>query len=99
MNPIGERVTFLRAGSTKKAVVRVGVWSLFFGSICGFAASAAAQEDKAHWVSNIFDPRSTPSHKIHEISLLTLGICAGIFLVVAGLLTYAIFKFRRKPGD
>jgi cytochrome c oxidase subunit 2 len=31
--------------------------------------------------------------------LLALIVCAAIFIVVAGLLTYAIVKFRAKPGD
>ena len=38
-------------------------------------------------VTNIFKPLSTPAQAIHEVSLLVLAICAGIFLVVAGLLT------------
>ncbi|NIO10777.1 MAG: hypothetical protein GTO40_23355, partial [Deltaproteobacteria bacterium] len=50
-------------------------------------------------VTNIFDPLSTPAHAIHEISLLVLAICAGIFLVVGGMLTYTIFRFRQRPGD
>ena len=50
-------------------------------------------------VTNIFKPLSTPAQAIHEVSLLVLAICAGIFLVVAGLLTYTLLRFRQQPGD
>ena len=50
-------------------------------------------------VTNIFKPLSTPAQAIYEVSLLVLAICAGIFLVVAGLLTYTLFRFRQRPGD
>ena len=50
-------------------------------------------------VTNIFKPLSTPAQAIHEVSLLVLAICAGIFLVVGGLLAYTVVRFRRRPGD
>jgi cytochrome c oxidase subunit 2 len=72
-------------------------------SISAFAllpALARAQDDpKLHAVANMFDPKSTPALLIHEASILVLLICAAIFVVVAGLLTYTIFRFRRRPGD
>ena len=50
-------------------------------------------------VTNIFKPLSTPAHAVYEISLLVLAICAGIFLVVGGLLAYTVIRFRQRPGD
>lgn len=50
-------------------------------------------------IPNIFAPLSTPAEAIFELSLLVLGICAGIFVLVAGLLTYTIIRFRRRPDD
>src|SRR6185503_11790655 len=50
-------------------------------------------------VSNIFKPLSAPAESVYEASLLVLLISAGIFLVVAGLLTVAIIRFRARPGD
>jgi len=50
-------------------------------------------------VTSIFRPLSTPAQAVYEISLLTLAICAAIFLVVAGMLVYTIIRFRRRPGD
>ena len=50
-------------------------------------------------VTNIFRPFSTPAQAIHEVSLLVLAICAGIFLVVGGLLAYTVVRFRWRPGD
>jgi cytochrome c oxidase subunit 2 len=50
-------------------------------------------------VSSIFDPVSTPAHEINVIALFSIGITAVIFVIVGGLLTYAIVRFRRHPGD
>jgi cytochrome c oxidase subunit 2 len=50
-------------------------------------------------VTNIFKPLSLSALAIYEVSMLVLAICAGIFLVVAGLLTYTLIRFRQRPGD
>lgn len=74
-------------------------------SILGVAAltlltltSASAQDSTIRAVQNIFDPLSAPAEILYRISLLVLAFCAGIFLIVAGLLTYAIIRYRRKGG-
>jgi heme/copper-type cytochrome/quinol oxidase subunit 2 len=41
-------------------------------------------------ISNIFDPVSTPAQAILEHSWLVLWICAGIFVIVSGLLVYTV---------
>src|SRR6202022_3062483 len=61
-------------------------------------ATASAQDSTIRAVQNIFDPLSAPAEIIYRISILVLAICAIIFLVVAGLLTYAIIAYRRKGG-
>jgi cytochrome c oxidase subunit II len=48
---------------------------------------------------SIMAPASTPAHQIHALSLFILSITGGIFFVVAGLLTYAIIKYRAKATD
>src|SRR5947199_8956700 len=65
--------------------------------LSGPAVAFAASGDNAFTPTNIFVPLSTPAHAIYQISLLVLLICAAIFLVVGGLLAYAIFRFRRRP--
>jgi len=54
---------------------------------------------KIDTVTNIFRPLSQPAQEIKETSFLVLAICAVIFLVVAGLLVYALVRFRHRPGD
>ncbi|MDR3747303.1 MAG: cytochrome c oxidase subunit II [Acidobacteriota bacterium] len=61
--------------------------------------SAVAQSAAAPATPNIFAPSSTPADSIYHLSLFVLALCAGIFIVVASLLVYAIFKFRRRPTD
>jgi cytochrome c oxidase subunit 2 len=55
--------------------------------------------DRPVHLTNIFDPVSTPAQAIVELSWLVLWICAGIFVIVAGLLTYTIIRFRRRRAD
>ena len=47
----------------------------------------------------IFDTASPPAREIEQMAWLVMGICAGIFVVVEGLLVYSIVKFRRKAGE
>ena len=50
-------------------------------------------------VTSIFRPLSQPAQEIKELSVLVLAICGSIFIVVAGLLVYAIVRFRHRAGD
>jgi cytochrome c oxidase subunit II len=50
-------------------------------------------------VSSIFSPVSTPAHEINVLALFTIAITGAIFVIVGGLLTYAIVRFRRRPGE
>ncbi|ADW69208.1 cytochrome c oxidase, subunit II [Granulicella tundricola MP5ACTX9] len=47
--------------------------------------------------TNIFMPAASPARAIFGLSILTLCIVTAIFLVVGGLLLYALIKFREKP--
>lgn len=58
-----------------------------------------AQANGPSTVTNIFHPLSTPAVYVHELSLLVLAICAVIFLIVGGLLTYTVIRFRRRSND
>jgi len=49
-------------------------------------------------VTSIFAPAGTPAHSIFGLSKLVFGITTGIFLVVAGLLLYALIRFRHRPA-
>src|SRR5262249_61937602 len=44
-------------------------------------------------------PLSTPAELISEAAWLALAVCAGIFLVVGGLLAYTTVRFRRRAQD
>ena len=50
--------------------------------------------------SSIFTPVSTPAHEINVVAFfVVIDHCGAIFLIVAGLLTYSIVRFRARPGD
>lgn len=49
--------------------------------------------------TSIFAPAGTPAHSIFSLSMLVLGITAAIFLVVAGMLLYAVVRYRHRKGD
>ena len=46
--------------------------------------------------TSIFAPVSTPADSIFELSMFVLAVTAGIFVVVFGLLVYAVVRFRRR---
>jgi cytochrome c oxidase subunit II len=50
-------------------------------------------------VTNIFRPLAQPAQEIKETSFLVLVVCAVIFVVVAGLLAYALIRYRHRAGD
>ncbi len=47
--------------------------------------------------TNIFAPASTPAKSIADLSVFVLVITGIIFVVVFGLLTYSVVKFRGRP--
>jgi cytochrome c oxidase subunit 2 len=49
--------------------------------------------------TNIFAPAGTPAHSIFGLSMLVLGITCSIFVVVAGLLLYALVRYRSRASD
>ena len=70
---------------------------VLFGLWLAAAFSAAGQQ--VHSIGNIFRPLGDSADSVFRISVLTLSICATIFVVVGGLLTYAIIRFRSREGD
>jgi cytochrome c oxidase subunit 2 len=59
-----------------------------------FASAALAQSP-----TSIFAPAATPAHSIFTLSMLVLSVTLAIFLTVAGLLLYALIRYRHRPGD
>jgi cytochrome c oxidase subunit II len=54
---------------------------------------------KASSPTSIFSPVSTPAQSIYGLSLFVLAITAGVFVLVFGLLAYAVIKFRERAHD
>jgi cytochrome c oxidase subunit 2 len=70
------------------------------GSKNWWAALIFAQSaDRPLVATNIFAPASTPARSIFDLSMLVLSVTTAIFLVVFGLLVYAVVKFRRRQHD
>jgi len=67
------------------------------GLVCVMSVASLGQT--VHSVGNIFKPQATPAESVYHLSLLVLAVCAAIFLVVAGMLTFTIVRFRRKKKD
>ena len=70
--------------------------------VCAFCAldgalHALAQGPQA--IPSILAPASTPAHEIYGLSLFVLLITGSIFVVVAGLLAYAVIRFRARESD
>jgi cytochrome c oxidase subunit 2 len=50
-------------------------------------------------ITNIFNPLASPGEAERQAAYLTLAVCAAIFVVVAGLIVYTVWRFRRRAGD
>lgn len=81
------------------AYSRVGSWCVLAMVSPLFLVSARADDGPYHRIANIFEPVSKPAEEVSTIAWLTIAICIGIFVVVAGLLTYAVIAFRARRGD
>jgi cytochrome c oxidase subunit 2 len=55
--------------------------------------------DIVHGPTSIFSPAGTPAHLVFGLSELVLGVTLGIFLLVAGLLAFALVRYRHLPND
>ncbi len=49
--------------------------------------------------TTLFAPASAPADAILRLSTLVLGVTGVIFVIVTGLIAYAAFRYRRRPGD
>src|SRR5580693_138287 len=70
---------------------------LFTAGLPGTVGAQSA--DQVRSVQNIFAPVGAPAELINQTAILVLLICLGIFLVVGGLLFYAVVRYRQKPND
>jgi cytochrome c oxidase subunit II len=59
----------------------------------------AAEKTDPTLVPSIFAPESTPAHAITHLAGFVLWITSAIFVVVGGLLVYALVRFRRRAND
>jgi cytochrome c oxidase subunit 2 len=50
-------------------------------------------------VPSIFAPESTPAHSISNLAGFVLSITGVMFVLVAGLLTYVVIRYRRRAND
>ena len=55
--------------------------------------------DVVHGPTSIFSPDGTPAQSVFGLSMLILGITLSIFLLVGGLLVYALIRYRYRPED
>src|SRR5271168_5314198 len=73
------------------AVLLVG--GLLAASLCFGAPQNPSQ------IPSIFDPHSTPAKWIDHLSFFVLSVTGLIFVVVFGLLSYVVVKYRKRQGD
>jgi cytochrome c oxidase subunit 2 len=68
-------------------------------SLLAACAAPAAWADASQSLPNIFAPSTTPAHSIMRLSFFVLLITGSIFVVVGGLLAYAVVRFRARDTD
>ena len=64
-----------------------------------YAAMRTNLPDVIHGPTSIFSPAGTPAHLVFGLSQLILSITLIIFVLVAGLLCFALIRYRHRPED
>src|SRR5438128_2757599 len=88
------------SGSTLASVLRV-----FLGAFLAHAIEAVANDwgmgDANSKIAppSMFRPVSTPAHEISTLAIFVLAVTTAIFVIVSGLLTYSVIRFRSRRGD
>jgi cytochrome c oxidase subunit II len=99
LNHLYTRYSLATRGSGRGWLLAGFTVAAFVGFL-SLAPVARAQDSTIRAVQNIFDPLSAPAETLYNVSLLVMVVCAVIFLIVGGLLTYAIIRYRRRgPED
>jgi cytochrome c oxidase subunit 2 len=62
------------------------------------ALSGAERVDRS-LVPNMFAPESAPAHTTSHIAAFVLAITGTMFVLVAGLLTFVLLRYRRRAND
>ena len=92
-------IDMVRSDQIRKLVSKAaGIAVLLAGGLLA-ASLCFGAPDNSSQVPSIFDPRSTPTKWIYHLSYFVLSITGLIFVVVFGLLIYAVVKFRKRQGD
>jgi len=90
-------------GSKRKMLLfrqhSVCFWAVLLGWMAWSLTASAQDSGEMRPVADMFQPLSRPAEMIHSSALLVLAICAGIFVVVTGMLVYVVWKFRHKGGE
>jgi cytochrome c oxidase subunit II len=67
--------------------------------LAGWGVLALASAAQAQWPTNEFAPAATPAQYDYELAIFVTVITLAIFLVVGGLLTYVLIRYRQRPQD
>ena len=84
---------------SETVIVRAAGVLVILAGILLAAGLCTASPPSGNPVPSIFQPHSTPADSILHLSRFVLTITGLIFLVVFGLLSYALVKFRNRSAD
>ncbi len=81
----------------RRPLASIRFWLTLIFPSCPGASSALAQGPQS--TPSTLAPVTTPAHEIFGLSLFVLLITGTIFVVVGGLLAYALIKFRARNDE
>jgi cytochrome c oxidase subunit II len=90
-----QRTQFCFAHISSARLLLVGV-GILFGLVTQRLQAASVQPTGP---INILSPSSTPALTISHLAMFVFCITGAVFIVVAGMLTFAIFRFRARSTD
>lgn len=91
-------VKFIHTGERVKRIVgrtRDGIWGLGLG---GLGAAVFTATRAVAGPQSTLDPQGPVAQMQHEVFMVTVVVCTTVFVLTAGLLAYAVWRFRARPG-
>jgi len=75
-------------------------WMFWIALLCIVPQALwGAERVDSSLIPSTFAPESAPAHSISQLARFVLSITGMMFVLVAGLLTYAVVRYRRRAND
>src|SRR5689334_22521117 len=102
MLKVCETFNHLRELGLERLMPKVSFWrtkALLFAVLLFSALLSLSCQSSASTPQSIFNTHGSHAQEIQSLFVPVIWLAVAVFVLVEGLLIYAIFRFRAKPGQ